>query len=64
MKNQQLEILLKAPTARRTRTFRQRRMARAGWWFQQMRQVVDQAIEWKPSVTRPEQTQLLLAKGQ
>jgi hypothetical protein len=63
MKNQQLEITLKASTLRRSRSFRRRRMPRASWWFQQMRQVVDQAIEWKPSATHPEQTQLLLAKG-
>jgi hypothetical protein len=34
----------------------QRRISRANWWFQRMRQVVDQAIDW-PSAppARPEQ---------
>ena len=37
-------------------TRRQRRLSRAQWWFQRMRQVVDRAIDW-PSAPppRPEQ---------
>ena len=26
----------------------QRRMSRANWWFQQMREVVDRAVDWRP----------------
>jgi hypothetical protein len=28
---------------------RQGRMARAHWWFEQMRRAVDEAIDWKPA---------------
>ncbi len=32
------------------------RRTRAQWWFQQMRQVVDHALDWEPApVPRPEQ---------
>jgi hypothetical protein len=35
---------------------RQRRLSRAQWWFQRMRQIVDRAIEWQPAPPpRPEQ---------
>jgi hypothetical protein len=35
---------------------RQRRLTRAQWWFQRMRQVVDRAIDWQPvPEPRPEQ---------
>jgi hypothetical protein len=34
----------------------QRRMSRANWWFQQMREVVDRAVDWRPAPpARPEQ---------
>ena len=34
----------------------QRRLSRANWWFQQMREVVDKAADWRPSPpARPEQ---------
>ena len=34
----------------------QRRMSRANWWFQQMREVVDKAVDWQPAPpARPEQ---------
>jgi hypothetical protein len=37
-------------------TRRQRRLTRAQWWFQRMRQVVDRALDWQPAPTpRPEQ---------
>ena len=29
----------------------QRRMSRANWWFQQMREVVDRAVDWQPKPT-------------
>jgi hypothetical protein len=35
---------------------RRRRLSRAQWWFQRMRQVVDRAIDWQPvPPPRPEQ---------
>ena len=38
-------------------TRRQRRLNRAHWWFQRMRQIVDRTIEWQtpPPSPRPEQ---------
>ena len=37
-------------------TRRQRRLNRAQWWFQRMRQMVDRAVEWQPAPRpRPEQ---------
>jgi len=63
MKNQQLEIGLKSPACRRPATLRQRRVARARWWFSQMRRVVDEAIEWKPASSQAEQPPQPLAQG-
>ena len=35
---------------------RQRRLGRAHWWFQRMRQLVDRATDWEPAPPpRPEQ---------
>jgi hypothetical protein len=43
---------------------RQRRPGRAQWWFQQMRAVVDRALDWQPAPPpRPEQIYLTLARG-
>jgi hypothetical protein len=34
----------------------ERRLTRAKWWFQRMRNVVDRAFEWEPATApRPEQ---------
>ena len=38
---------------------RDRRLNRANWWFNQMRQVVDRAFEWEPA-PRFESEQILL----
>jgi hypothetical protein len=36
---------------------RPRRLSRANWWFQRMRQLVDRATDWQPALpARPEQT--------
>ncbi len=49
------------PLRRGTR--RDRRLARARWWFEQMHAVVDRALEWSaPPPPRPEQTTLSLAR--
>ena len=43
---------------------RERRLNRANWWFDQMRQVVDQAMDWPaPPRFQPEQTWLEQAAG-
>ena len=61
---QQLEITLPTAACRRPGNYRQRRVSRARWWFNQMRRVVDEAIEWAPApAARPEQPQLPLAQG-
>jgi hypothetical protein len=42
---------------------RERRVNRANWWFNQMRQVVDRAFEWQPAPRfKPEQ--IMLAENQ
>ena len=38
---------------------RERRLTRANWWFDQMRQVADRAFDWEPAPRfQPEQTWL------
>jgi len=40
------------------------RVSRAQWWFAQMRQVVDRAMDWEPNAPgRPEQTWFVEANG-
>ena len=64
MTNQQIEIMLTVPRSRRRAPTRQRRAARARWWFSQMRRVVDEAMEWQPvGCIRPEQIHLPLAQS-
>ena len=44
---------------------RQRRLSRAQWWFQRMRQIVDRTIDWQPAPPpRPEQIWFSGAAGQ
>lgn len=38
---------------------RERRLNRANWWFSQMRQVVDRALDWEPA-PRFQSQQILL----
>jgi hypothetical protein len=55
----QLELALAEGSAARLVGSRPRRQSRARWWFQRMRQIVDQACDWQPVLTpRPEQTWL------
>jgi hypothetical protein len=63
MKNQQLEIGLKSTKCNRRISRRQQRLARARWWFNQMRRVVDEAVEWKPASPSTERSGLPLAPG-
>jgi hypothetical protein len=54
--NKQMELTLgKAKVCNPARR-PQRRLSRANWWFQQMREVVDRAVDWQPArPARPEQ---------
>lgn len=65
VKRQQLEIRFgnrKVCNCRRPVSPRRRR---AQWWFQQMRVLVDNAMEWRPaSQPRPEQTYLALFRSE
>jgi hypothetical protein len=50
----QIELSFEAACRRLSR--RERRLTRAQWWFERMRQVVDRAIDWKSAPQpRPEQ---------
>ena len=43
----------------------QQRRRRAQWWFQQMRVLVDSAVEWTPAPpARPEQTYFTLSHSE
>ena len=58
----QLEMGLNAngrPVCRRRGHQRQKR---AQWWFQQMRGLVDSAVDWKPAPENPEQAILGLSR--
>lgn len=62
--DQQLEIGFKAQARRRRQVRRTSRLSRARWWFNQMRRVVDNAIEWRPAPSvPPQQIHLPLAQG-
>ncbi|HXT39171.1 MAG TPA: hypothetical protein VN887_04020 [Candidatus Angelobacter sp.] len=63
MNRQQLEMSFESPVAFRPVIRRHRRMIRARWWFEQMRQVVDRAWDSEPALpVRPEQVCLTLAQ--
>jgi hypothetical protein len=61
----QLELSFETPAFRTgPRRPRDRRLARAGWWFEQMHAVVDRALDWSPAPpARPEQIRLSLANA-
>jgi hypothetical protein len=53
----QLELGFAAASACQAAGYRPRRLARANWWFQRMRQLVDRATDWQPALpARPEQS--------
>jgi hypothetical protein len=55
----QLELAFAHASAARFVEPRPRRQSRAHWWFQRMRQIVDEACDWQPALApRPEQTWL------
>ena len=52
----QLELAFAAASAGQAAGDPPRRLTRANWWFQRMRQLVDRAIDWQPALpARPEQ---------
>lgn len=56
MTTQQMELGLENPRGGRSPNPRPRRMGRANWWFDRMRQIVDRAMDWQPAPPpRPEQ---------
>ena len=56
MTNEQMELGYDGIKLQLPPTRRQGRVARAAWWFAQMRRVVHDAIDWQQSpVARPEQ---------
>jgi hypothetical protein len=58
MTNQsQLELGFDASCGWQPARHQPRRLTRAQWWFAQMRQIVDRALDWQPTPPpRPEQT--------
>jgi len=60
---QQLEITFEGSKPCRRPFRRQQRRQRAHWWFNQMREIVDAAFDWKAAPTaRPEQIYFPLEK--
>ena len=56
MNQKQMELGLAGANKCPRTVQRQRRLNRANWWFDQMRQVVDRAIDWEPDPRfQPEQ---------
>jgi len=61
---QQLEIPFDASAKVRRNIANTNRRKRARWWFDQMRRVVDTAMEWNTAPrARPQQVYLTLANG-
>jgi len=60
MTNAQMELGF-ANRACQFNTRRQRRLNRAAWWFERMRQVVDRAIDW--DAVQPPPRQILLEEN-
>jgi hypothetical protein len=56
MNQKQMELSLAGANKCPRTVQRRRRLNRANWWFDQMRQVVDRAFEWEPAPRfQPEQ---------
>ena len=56
MINEQMELSLTQARQCPSASKRQRRLSRANWWFNRMREVVDKAFDWQPAPPpRPEQ---------
>ncbi len=60
----QLELTFDQNRSFRSRSHRQRRIRRAQWWFEQMRQVVDRALDRRPGpIPPPEQIYMTLQRN-
>lgn len=60
---QQMELGFDGAPTPRPALRRQRRLANARWWFDQMRRAVDSACDWQQEpATRPEQVHLGLPR--
>ncbi len=65
MTNQQMELGFSGQKLLTRSGRRERRMTRAKWWFTNMRQIVDRAMDWQAEAEpRPEQTWLPEANRQ
>jgi hypothetical protein len=54
--NEQMELGISKTRSCASAKRPQRRLSRANWWFQQMREVVDKAVDWQPAPpARPQQ---------
>ena len=53
--DQQLELAINAIPSRLQGRRRETRVARAQWWFAQMRAAVANAVDWPPQAERAEQ---------
>ena len=62
MNQQQMELELAGANRCPRLAQRERRLNRANWWFSQMRQVVDRALDWEPA-PRHQTQQVLLAEN-
>jgi hypothetical protein len=59
----QMELSFEQSSLLRIQVARQRRLRRAHWWFEQMRQVVDRALDRTADLpARPEQVYLQLER--
>ena len=64
MNNQQIELTFDASISFQPAIRRHQRQNRARWWFNQMRVVVDRALDWQHAPPpRAEQIYLTLAGG-
>jgi hypothetical protein len=48
-----MELGLAVPASQSKAARPQRRLTRARWWFEHMRQVVEQAADWQPDAPLP-----------
>jgi len=64
MNKKQMEMGLATTAKANCRRRSQQRKKRAQWWFQQMRSVVNNAIDWKPAIEPTEQRHLALSRSE
>ncbi len=59
MTNEQLELGLGGTKLAVQGGRREGKIQRAAWWFAQMRQIVNSAMDWQPTPTAPPQQEWL-----